>query len=208
MSRVQAFLRNKVFLGVLLAAGFAYVTFFCFLENPLLEENTASLIGVRHPALFFVWNLLTGAAFFFNCRAMYATWQCKNRLGRIAIWAALCAVPVIYFIHGQWNGETVVFPGVTKAVHWTATIVFMVGNAAALAIGFFHARKQSPRFFNRLLALVIALVVALLVVFFTIGKSGLFEAAPIWVVYVMLFLVNCTGRRPLPESQPKQEEAS
>jgi len=197
MVRIQAFLRNKIFLGSLLAVGFVYVTCYCFLENPMLADNTASLVGVRHPVLFFGWTLLTASAFFFNCRALYAAWDCKNRVGRVAIWLALFSVPVLYIFNGWIENGEVVLEGPRKVIHWVATIMFIACNATAIGIGFFHARKQSPRFYNIMLALLAVIVAAMLVVLLTIGKSGLLEVIPVLAAYIMLFLVNCTpaGRR-------------
>jgi len=155
MQRMK-FIRNKWFLGSLLLAGFAFVTCYCFLENPLLEENTASLIGVRHPFLFLIWNILTGAAFFFNIMAMYRTYRCPYRIGK------------------------------------GAAITYMVCIAASMGLLFFYARRQARRF-NLLFVLVAATAAAMLTIFLTLGKSGLFEAVPVWMVYIILFLVNCTG---------------
>ncbi|MCL2106971.1 MAG: hypothetical protein FWH26_07960 [Oscillospiraceae bacterium] len=199
LEQYRSFIRNKFFLGALLIVGFVYVTVFCFLENPLLEENTASLIGLKYPALFFLWLTLTGAAFFFNSRAMYLSYGCRSIVGRAAIWAALCALPVIFFVHGEIleSGE-IFYPGVSKPVHWAATIIFMLGDALSIGILFIYACKKVKRF--RWLCVGIGGIVAgMLAVFFIFGKSGLFETAPIWLAYVMLFLVNCTGLFALPK---------
>jgi len=186
------FIRHKWFLGGLLIAGFIFVTCYCFLENPLLEENTASLIGVRHPFLFLIWNILTGAAFFFNIMAMYETYRCPYRVGKGAAWTALLMLPVMYIFQGNLVDGEVVFTSAVKAVHWVAAIVYMVSIAASMGLLFFHARRQVRRF-TVLFALVAASAIGMLAIFLTLGKSGLFEAVPVWMVYIILFLVNCTS---------------
>jgi len=185
-------IRSKWFLGSLLVAGFVFVTCYCFLENPLLEENTASLVGVRHPFLFLIWNILTGAAFFFNIMAMYKIRRCPYRIGRVAAWTALLMLPVMYIFQGKLVDGEVVFTSTVKAVHWVAAIVYMVCIAASMGLLFFYARRQARRF-NLLFVLVAATAIAMLAIFLTLGKSGLFEAVPVWMVYIILFLVNCTG---------------
>jgi len=187
----QSFIRNKWFLGGLLVTGFVFVTCYCFLENPLLEENTASLIGVRHPFLFLIWNILTGAAFFFNILAMYETFCCTNHLGKGAVWTALLTLPVMYIFQGKLVDDEVVLTGTVKAVHWVAAILYMVCIAASMGLLFFYARKQVRRF-NVLFAIVAVTAIGMLTIFLTLGKSGLFEAVPVWMVYIILFLVNCT----------------
>ena len=198
------FLRNKGFLGALLILGFAYVTYFCFVGgDPWLETNTASMIGVRHPAQFFLWLLLTGAVFFFNNRAMYENYHCPNRLGRALAWAALFAFPVVFLVNGQIINGEVVLEGIRKVIHWSATGAFIACNALAILLVFLYARRQARRF-NILCAGVVAVVAGMLAILLTIGKSALFEAVPIWAAYIMLFLVNCTGLFPLPAPSAPQ----
>jgi len=202
-ARYLAFIRDKRFLGGLLIAGFAYATFFCCLANPLLEDNTASIVGLRYPKLFFAWQVLTGAALAFNLLAMYHTYRCPKplrTLGKGAVWTALFCQPFMYFVHGDIIDGEVVFSDATKSVHWFFSILFMVAVFASMALLFLHARGLVKRF-NVLFIFVSVVVVLMLLVFFTIGKSGLFEAIPLWTVYVLLFLINCTKAFAPPEKQ-------
>ncbi|MCL2301586.1 MAG: hypothetical protein FWC27_15705 [Firmicutes bacterium] len=198
-----AFIRGRRFLGVLLAAAFAFVTGFALMRNPLLEENTASLLGLRYPKMFFLWQLLVGLAYMYGTLALYHAFDCPQPLrgvGKALAWLGVPCQAVIYFVHGEIAGGTVTYPGATKPIHWTATILLMAGILLSVGIAFFHARKQVRRF-GVLLAALSAVLAGMLLVFFTIGKSGLFEAVPLWVLFILLFLANCTKPFAPPELQ-------
>ncbi|MDR2686670.1 MAG: hypothetical protein LBB75_02880 [Oscillospiraceae bacterium] len=196
-----ALIRDKRFLGALLAVTFAYVTFFTFLRNPLLEENTASLLGLRYPGLFFLWQMLVGLALMCGTLAVYHAYGCPKPLrtiGKAFAWIGPPCQAIIYFVHGEIVEEEFVYPGITYPVHFTASIVLIVAILFSVGIAFFLARRRARRF-NALLGAIGAVAAAMLAIFFTIGKSGLFESAPLLAVLLMLFLVHCTPWFRLPE---------
>ena len=202
-----ALIRDKRFLGALLAVTFAYVTFFTFLRNPLLEENTSSLIGLRYPKMFFLWQLLVGLALMYGTLALYHAYDCPKPLrtiGKAVAWTGPPCQVIIYFVHAEIAGEEILYPGATKPVHWAATVVFILGVLAGVGIAFFHARRRVRRFSILLGAIGIA-AAAMLIVFFTIGKSGLFESIPLWAMLIMLFLAHCTPWFRLPEEAGEQK---
>jgi len=187
---------RKVLLGVLLVAGFVFAAWFCLLENPLLEENTASLIGVRYPVQFVVFSTLNGASFCLGALAMYRKYNFRSRLGTICALTAPVMLLVTLLTQGDLVDGEITFSGTTKVIHWTATILFILGVVASLALLFFMLRKR-VRGFTALCAITLSIVIGMIVTILTIGKSGLFEAVPIWLMYILLFLVNCTNLFPL-----------
>jgi len=190
---------RKVLLGVLLIAGLAFATWFCFLENPLMEDNTASLIGVRHPALFLVYTALNGVSFCLGALAMYRAYGSRNLPGRISALFAPAMLLVILFTQGELVDGEIAFAPITKTIHWTATVIYVLSVVASLSLLFFLKRKQ-VRGFAALCVIATAIVPGMIFTILTIGKSGLFEAIPIWMVYILLFLVNCTKIFPMKET--------
>ena len=192
--KYYAFIRDRRFLGALLAVTFAYVTCFAFLRNPLLEDNTASLIGLDYPLLFFFWQLLVGLSLVYGILAVYHIYGCPEPLrtvGKIAAWTSPPCQAIIYFVHADIENGEIVYLGVKREIHWAATIIFMLAVLLSAGIAFYGAGKKVRRF-NALLIAIGAVALAMAAVFFTVGKSGLFETAPLWALLAMLFLVHCT----------------
>ena len=126
--------------------------------------------------------------------ALYHAYDCPKPLrtvGKALAWAIPPCQAIIYFVHGNVIGEEVIYQGAAKPVHWTAAIVFIVAVLACVGLAFLHARTRVRRF-NILLGVLAAVLVGMLAVFFTIGKSGLFESVPLWALLIMLFLAHCT----------------
>ena len=206
MANIRKVVSNKYFLGGLLITAFIYSTVLCFFRNPLVPDNTISMIGVEFPPLFLIWILLNGCAFFFCHITMEKTYQWNTKLGRSLKWGALIAMPVFYFVNATMVDGVPVYLGVSKPIHWAAAIIFIGCNAAAMGFLFIYARKQMPRF-NIFIWVIIAMVVCMLAVIIFIGKSALFEAIPSWLSYIMLFLTNCTNLFAPPAAQEQKVPA-
>lgn len=201
----RGFIRNRFFLGGLLAASFLYTLFLCFQANPLLEESTASEIGMRKPALFLIFLLLIGPTFFFNLWNLYETYQCPkwlDRLGRALACLGVCVLPVLFLVNGKIVDGERVYYGISMQVHWACSITYIACSFACAGFLFLHARRQVPRL-NIFVVTIIVTVAAMLSVIIFVGKSGLFEAIPCWIQYIVLFLVNCTNLFAPPQKKPR-----
>lgn len=185
MSVYKKITQNKIFLNLLLLAGFIYTIFFAFIEDPRLPEGMASVIGLEHPVLFFFWNLITGLAFFYNSKAMYRTYGYKSKMGNIFIWSAIVCLAIINFI------PTTSQPGAQKVLHFAGVVGYISANACTL-IWFFFMQRKRFRGFSFMCALTVLMSISILICFLVIGKSGLLEIIPMWMCYVFLFCLNCT----------------
>ena len=76
--------------------------------------------------------------------------------------------------------------------HWSTALLFAAFFAAAIIVYLLHmSMKKSVKHLIMLivLSLTLVLMVVLLAIF---GKSGGIESIPMWVAYIIVFLMNYT----------------
>lgn len=77
--------------------------------------------------------------------------------------------------------------------HWASALIFAFFGAAGVIIFLIHkCREKDVKFIvsTVIFSAVLALMLVLLV---TVGKSAFIENLPMWVVYVLLFMINFTS---------------
>lgn len=204
-----------------LVGSFAYCALFMFLANP--AEKTISLIGREHLTLFCVYCFLYGAAMIINFRYLFARFQIKNKfLYALMLAFNLCMglVATTLMPPLSANGEITVFATI---VHWiagfgnivvTATIVLILNMKVYKA---YNSKKAKILF-----AVGTSVCIADLLVFLLLtvisgdpqkAKNGFFEIIPLFVIYLVLYVINHTdtvlkrSERDLSEKDMKADDS-
>lgn len=189
---VDALTDNRNFCMLWLIAGFIYFTVYGFIGNPDLSM-TASVIGKTHPRLFVWWAVFSGVSLFLNLQYLYKHNNFKAQ--KLAKVGNVCTYLGVFCIFACVNIPSVE-PEDGKTLqmiaHWSMALLFAAFFAAAIIVFLVHMTSQkSVKHLIMLitLSLTLVLMVVLLLIF---GKSGGIESIPMWVAYVIVFLMNYT----------------
>lgn len=190
---LDALTDNRTFCLLWLIAGFIYFTVYGFIDNPDLVK-TASVIGKTHPRLFIWWAVFTGISLFLNIHYLYKKYSFYE--GKLAK-----AGNILTYLHVICIFTCVNIPSVEPedgktlqmVAHWSTALLFAIFFSFALLL--FLLDKATKKSVKHTVAFVIyaatlIVMVALLIAF---GKSGGLESIPLWVAYVILFLLNYTN---------------
>ncbi|MCL2513892.1 MAG: hypothetical protein FWF08_08315 [Oscillospiraceae bacterium] len=185
--------QNRIFLTLLMLTGTVYTLIYAFIRNPFLPGNTASNIGLEHRFLFFIWNLIIGLAFYYNCTAMYARYKYNSKMGRIFIRSGIICLLVVFIV--PTHSEV----GFQKVLHFAGAVGYICANSCTF-FWFFFIMMKKVKGFSIMLVVSVLLPIYVFIWFFTVGKSGFMELVPMWIGYTMLFSLNCLNVFKVPDS--------
>lgn len=175
---------------ILLVSAAVYSIAFGLTRHPTARESTLSWIGYDHPFGFLLWGALMAAALFCNLRYAYEKYDCRNRLGLSALYAAPFMMPPLVLIN-DWGWE--------QSAHLAATIAFVLFNTVALFLLLLRGARTNFRY--KVLAVLSLLIpFASIVMQATLGSNGLMELLPLLLTMLLLGWINFTKRLPIAES--------
>ncbi len=185
---------TTVFCAVNLIVGCAFITWYGFLSYPeqfgnILTDVTASMLGLRYPMYFRLWGVLSSLSIFTNVLYMYRKNNYYGNAG-IIITSLGCAALFITVNVPSAGLELVMTPRCLS--HWASALIFAFLGAAGVILYLIHKCKEKN--VKYIVATVIfgAVLALMLVLLVTVGKSAFIENLPMWVVYVLLFMINFT----------------
>ncbi|MDD6146032.1 MAG: hypothetical protein PUB43_03180 [Oscillospiraceae bacterium] len=204
-----------------LVGSFAYCALFMFLENP--ADKTISLIGREHLILFCLYCFLCGAAMIINFQYCFSRFRIRNRfLYGLMMVSNLCLglVATTLMPPLSANGEISVFATV---VHWITGFGNILVNATValilnLKVYKAHNSKKAKILFITGTSICIADLLVFLLLTLISGdpqkaKNGFFEIIPIFVTYLVLYVMNHTDtvsdrrERDLAEKEYKADDS-
>lgn len=186
---------TTVFCAINLIIGCAFITWYGFLGFPeqfgnILTDVTASMLGLRYPWYFKIWGVLASLSIFTNTIYMYRK---NNYLGKAgAIIASLGCAAIYVTINVPSAGLDLVMTARCLS-HWATALIFAFLGAAGVIIFLLHKSKQKDKKYIVATVIFVAVLLLMLVLLVTVGKSAFIENLPMWVVYVLLFIINFTS---------------
>ena len=198
---IDALTDNKNFCMAWLIAGFVFFTFYGFIDNPDLAK-TASVIGKTHPRLFVWWAVFSGISLFLNLQYLYKLNSFRD--GKLAKVGNICTYLGVFCIFACVNIPSVEPEDgkpLQMVAHWSMALLFAAFFAAAIIVFLLHKSMQKSVkhiIMLAVLSLTLVLMVVLLLIF---GKSGGIESIPMWVAYIIVFLMNYA--KPFQESKTR-----
>ena len=185
---------TTVFCAVNLIIGCAFVTWYGFLSFPeqfgnILTDVTASMLGLRYPMYFRLWGVLSSLSVFTNVLYMYRKNNYYGKAG-IIITSLGCAALFITVNVPSAGLELVMTARCLS--HWASALIFAFFAAAGVIIFKVHKSKQREGKYIAATVFFSSVLILMLVLLVTVGKSAFIENLPMWVVYVLLFMINFT----------------
>ena len=186
---------TTIFCVVNLIAGFAFVTWYGFLDFPsqfgnILTDVTASMLGLRYPWYFRIWGVLASLSIFTNTLYMYRKNNYKGKTGVIVTSLGCAAIYVT--INVPSAGLDLVMTARCLS-HWATALIFAFLGAAGVIIFLFHKFKQKDKKYMIATIVFCAVLILMLILLVTVGKSAFIENLPMWVAYALLFIINFTS---------------
>lgn len=186
---------TTIFCAVNLIAGFAFVTWYGFLDFPsqfgnILTDVTASMLGLRYPWYFRIWGVLASLSIFTNTLYMYRKNNYKGKTGVIVTSLGCAAIYVT--INVPSAGLDLVMTARCLS-HWATALIFAFLGAAGVIIFLFHKFKQKDKKYMIATIVFCAVLILMLILLVTVGKSAFIENLPMWVAYALLFIINFTS---------------
>ncbi len=184
-----------IFCAINLVVGCAFITWYGFLSFPeqfgnILTDVTASMLGLRYPLYFRMWGVLSALSIFTNVLYMYRK---NNYYGKAGIIITSLGCAALFVTVNVPSAGLELVPTARCLSHWAGALIFAFFGAAGVIIFLLHkCKEKSVRYIvgTVILCVVLAIMLVLLV---TVGKSAFIENLPMWVVYVLLFMINFTG---------------
>lgn len=183
---------NKIFCMVWLIAGFVFFTVYGFIDNPDLAK-TASVIGKTHPRLFVWWAVFSGVSLYLNLQYLYKLNSFKNE--KLAKFGNVCTYLGFICIFACVNIPSVEPEDgkpIQMAAHWSTALLFAAFFAAAIIAFLLHKTMQKSTKHLVMLITLAATLVLMVVLLVLFGKSGGIESIPMWVAYIIIFMLNYT----------------
>lgn len=186
---------TTAFCALNLVAGFAFITWYGFLPFPeqfgnILTDVTASMLGLRYPWQFKLWGVLASLSIFTNTLYMYRKNDYKGKAGVIVTSIGCAAIYVTVNVPSA--GLDLVMTARCLG-HWATALIFAFLGAAGVIIFLFHKCKQKDKKYIIATIIFIAVLLLMLVLLVTVGKSAFIENLPMWVAYILLFVINFTS---------------
>ncbi len=184
-----------VFCAVNLIIGCAFITWYGFLSFPeqfgnILTDVTASMLGLRYPLYFRAWGVLSSLSVFTNVLYMYRKNNYYSKTG-IIITSLGCAALFITVNVPSAGLELVMTPRCLS--HWASALIFAFFAAAGVILFLLSKSKQKDVKYIVATIVLCSFLVLMLILLVTVGKSAFIENLPMWVVYVLLFMINFTS---------------
>lgn len=185
---------TTVFCIANLIAGFAFITWYGFLDFPhqfgnILTDVTASMLGLRYPWEFKMWGVLASLSIFTNTLYMYRKNKYAGKAGVIV--TSLGCASIFVTVNVPSAGLDLVMTARCLG-HWATALIFAFLGAAGVIIFLFHKCKQKDKKYIIATIFFIAVLALMLVLLVTVGKSAFIENLPMWVAYALLFIINFT----------------
>ena len=183
---------NKIFCMAWLIAGFVFFTVYGFIDNPDLAK-TASVIGKTHPRLFVWWAVFSGVSLYLNLQYLYKLNSFKNE--KLAKFGNVCTYLGFICIFACVNIPSVEPEDgkpLQMAAHWSTALLFAAFFAAAIIAFLLHKTMQKSIKHLVMLITLAATLVLMVVLLVLFGKSGGIESIPMWVAYIIIFMLNYT----------------
>ncbi len=186
---------TTVFCAVNLIIGCAFITWYGFLSFPeqfgnILTDVTASMLGLRYPLYFRMWGVLSSLSVFTNVLYMYRKNNYYGKTG-IIITSIGCAALFITVNVPSAGLELVMTARCLS--HWASALIFAFFGAAGVIIFLLHKSKQKNVKYIVATVVLGSFLALMLILLVTVGKSAFIENLPMWVVYVLLFMINFTS---------------
>ena len=183
---------NRNFCMAWLIAGFIFFTVYGFIDNPDLAK-TASVIGKTHPRLFVWWAVFSGVSLYLNIQILYKMNNFKTeKLAKIGNICTYLGFICIFACVNIPSVEPEDGKPLQMAAHWSTALLFAAFFAAAI-IAFLLYKSMQKSVKHLIMLIVLALTLVLMIVLLLIfGKSGGIESIPMWVAYIIVFLLNYT----------------
>lgn len=183
--------------ALLMIAATCYTLWYLSFSNPMRSEGALSIIGLSHPFLFFIWGVLAELALYFNIEQAYRRAGYQNRWGRRMLNLAVTSILITLLVPFDYNhlGQYI--------FHCYGAISFIIYNGTAMLILFFRFYKKKSYLAAGCLSASILCITLLL--FLILGESGILEAAPMLLSFLILCIVNTSSRFYI-KKHPVQEE--
>ena len=178
-----------------LIAGFVFITWYGFLDYPhqfgnILTDVTASMLGLRYPWEFKMWGVLASLSVFTNTLYMYRKNNYFGKAGVIV--TSLGCASIFVTVNVPSAGLEIVMTARCLG-HWATALIFAFLGAAGVIIFLFHKCMQKDKKYIIATVIFVAILVLMLVLLVTVGKSAFIENLPMWVAYMLLFIINFTS---------------
>ncbi len=198
---------TTVFCIINLILGCAFVTWYGFLSYPeqfgnILTDVTASMLGLKYPWEFKMWGVLASLSVFTNTLYMYRKNNYQGKLG-VIITSLGCASIYITVNLPSAGTEIVMTPRCIG--HWATALIFAFLAAAGVIIFLFHKCRQKDKKYIVATVIFVAILLLMLALLVFVGKSAFIENLPMWVAYILLFVINFTSF--FDKKQAKTKEA-
>ncbi len=184
-----------IFCAVNLVVGCAFITWYGFLPYPeqfgnILTDVTASMLGLRYPLYFRLWGVLSSLSIFTNVLYMYRK---NNYYGKAGIIITSLGCAALFITVNVPSAGLDLQPTLRCISHWASALIFAFLGAAGVIL--YLIRKCKEKNVKYIVSTVIfgAVLALMLVLLVTVGKSAFIENLPMWVVYVLLFMINFTS---------------
>lgn len=186
---------TTIFCILNLIAGFAFITWYGFLSFPkqfgnILTDVTASMLGLKYPLEYKIWGVLSSLSVFTNVLYMYRKNNYYGKAG-IILTSLGCAALFVTINVPSAGLELIMTPRCLG--HWASALIFAFLGAAGIVIFLFHKCKEKDKKYIISTIVFIAILVLMLVLLVTVGKSAFIENLPMWVAYILLFVINFTS---------------
>lgn len=186
---------TTIFCMINLVAGFAFVTWYGFLNFPeqfgnILTDVTASMLGLRYPWHFKIWGILASLSIFTNTLYMYRKNNYKGKTGVIV--TSLGCASIFVTINVPSAGLELTMTARCLS-HWATALIFAFLGAAGVIIFLLHKSKQKEKKYIFATVFFSAVLILMVILLVTVGKSAFIENLPMWVAYALLFIINFTS---------------
>ncbi len=183
-----------VFCIVNLIAGFVFITYYGFLSYPeqfgnILTDITASMLGLKYPWGFKLWGVLASVSIYTNTLYMYRK---NNYFGKAGIIIASLGCAAIFVTINVPSAGLDLIPTPRCIAHWSTALIFAFLGAAGIIIFLVHKFRQKDKKYMAATVIFAAILALMLVLLVTVGKSAFIENLPMWVAYILLFMINFT----------------
>lgn len=178
-----------------LIAGFVFITYYGFLDYPeqfgnILTDITASMLGLKYPWRFKLWGILASVSIYTNTLYMYRKNSYFGKAGIII--ASLGCAAIFVTVNVPSAGLDLVLTPRCIA-HWSTALIFAFLGAAGIIIFLVHKFREKDKKYMAATVIFAAILALMLVLLVTVGKSAFIENLPMWVAYILLFMINFTG---------------
>ncbi len=184
-----------VFCAVNLVIGCAFITWYGFLPYPeqfgnILTDVTASMLGLRYPLYFRMWGVLSSLSIFTNVLYMYRK---NNYYGKTGIIITSLGCAALFITVNVPSAGLDLVMTARCISHWASALLFAFLGAAGVIIFLLNKSKQKDVKYIVATVVLCAFLALMLILLVTVGKSAFIENLPMWVVYVLLFMINFTS---------------